>query len=169
MTIPEIFKILQEKFPDAELTLEEMNPDSIIRLRTDLIADISQFLKDDPDLSFDSLMCLSGIETVEELQTVYHLYSNLHDHKVTLRVGGSKEEELIVPTVSHIWPTAEWHERESFDFYGIKYKDHPDPRRILLPDDWEGFPLRKEYEPQKKWHKIPMTAIDYKEEEGDES
>jgi len=94
----------------------------------------------------------------------------LHNHKVTLRVGGTKEDELVVPTVSHVWPTAEWHERESYDLFGISYKGHPDPRRILLPDDWIGYPLRKDYEPQKKWHKIPLTAIDYKEEEnGDES
>lgn len=164
MTIPEIYKILQEKFPEAELTLEENNPDPIIRVKCEAIPEISLFLRDDPDLSFNCLMCLSGLETVEEYQTVYHLYSMLHDHKVTLRVGGSKEEELVVPTVSHIWPTAEWHERESYDFYGIKYKDHPDPRRILLPDDWEGFPLRKDYVPQKVWHKIPLTGINDKQE-----
>jgi len=170
MTIPEIFNILQEKFPEAELTLEENNPDPIIRAKCEVIADISLLLRDDPDLSFDCLMCLSGVETVEEFQTVYHLYSMLHNHKVTLRVGGTKEDELVVPTVSHVWPTAEWHERESYDLFGISYKGHPDPRRILLPDDWIGYPLRKDYEPQKKWHKIPLTAIDYKEEEnGDES
>jgi len=63
-----------------------------------------------------------------------------------------------MPTVTFIWRTAEWHEREAYDLMGITYEGHPDPRRILNPDDWEGHPLRKDYVPQEKWHDIPLTT-----------
>jgi len=158
MTIPEIYSLLKERFSETELELEEIIAAPVIRVQTDALVDISIFLRDNETLLFDSLMCLSGLETTEELQTIYHLYSNKHAHKVILRCGGSKEEEVIIPTVCEIWPTAEWHEREAYDLFGIHYADHPDLRRILNPDDWEGHPLCKDYIPQEVWHGIPLTA-----------
>jgi len=157
MTIPEIFSTLQEKFPNAGLVLEEIHPDPVIRLKSESLVEVSQFLRDDSSCLFNSLMCLTGLESDEELQVVYNLYSTEHNHKVNLRCGGTKDAEVRIPTLSHIWRTAEWHEREAYDLLGMMFENHPDPRRILLPDDWVGHPLRKDYEPQEKWHAMPLT------------
>lgn len=158
MTIDEIIKHLQDTFPEAGLVEEDTKPDKVLRVSASALHQVCLALRDDPALAFNCLMCLSGLEMGDELQTVYHLYSMNHRHKFTIRCGVSKEEPST-PTVSDIWATAEWHERESFDLLGIVYENHPDPRRILLPDDWEGHPLRKDYVPQDKWHNIPLTSI----------
>ena len=163
MTIPELFAYLQEQAPEAGLELQERHPDPIIRVQADALPAVAKILRDDPKTAFDSLMCLSGLETETELLAVYHLYSFQHRHKITLHCGSSKEADVVVPTVSAIWRTAEWHEREAFDLIGIVFKDHPDPRRILLPDDWEGHPLRKDYVPQESWHGINLKSDPPKE------
>jgi NADH-quinone oxidoreductase subunit C len=122
--------------------------------------EVGAYLRRDADLQFDSLMCLSGVDYGPDktLGVVYNLASMRHRHKLTVKVevprdGGS------VPTVSDIWRTAEWHEREAYDMCGMRFENHPDHRRILLPDDWDGFPLRKDYEVQEFYHgiRVPYT------------
>ncbi len=162
MTILEIYERLKQEFPDVEFALEEIHPDPVIRVPAPEIEKVAKFLCDSEECRFDSLMCLTGVETKEEFQVVYSLYSMKLHHSVTIRCANSLEEGLSVPTVSRVWETAEWHEREAYDFFGIEFIDHPDPRRILLPDDWEGHPLRKNYEAQKEWHGIPLTSPDHK-------
>ncbi len=159
MTTLEIHTFLQQKFPDAGIIIEETVPEPSIRVPGEVLVPVAQFLRNDPQTAFNCLMCLSGLETEDELISVYHLYSMEHNHKCILKCGGSKESEVTVPSVSSIWPTAEWHERESYDLIGIKYSSHPDFRRILCPDDWEGHPLRKDYVPQTRWHEIPLTIL----------
>ena len=98
-----------------------------------------------PELQFDYLMCLSGIDNGKNiLGVVYHLSSMQHRHKITVKVEVPADKP-DVPSVSSIWPTANWHEREAYDLIGIKFIGHPDLRRMLLPEDWEGHPLRKDY------------------------
>ncbi|MFA6542090.1 MAG: NADH-quinone oxidoreductase subunit C, partial [Bacteroidota bacterium] len=80
-----------------------------------------------------------------KLGVTYHLYSMVHRHKFVLKVEVPTDAPNI-PSVESVWKTANWHEREAFDMYGIQFSGHPDLRRILLPDDWEGYPLRKDYE-----------------------
>ncbi len=161
MTIPEIHTYLREKLPGAGLELVEAHPDPVIRVPAEAMIEVAGVLRDDSELHFECLMCLSGLETAEEMLVVYHLYSMRHGHKCTLKCGGPKGDQVVVPTVCRIWPTAEWHEREAFDLFGIRFEGHPDPRRILCPDDWEGHPLRKDYVPQEKWHDIPLTQRGY--------
>ncbi len=158
MTIQEIFNHLKSKLPSAELTLDEIEPDGAIHIKADDLVEVCMVLRDDEQLQFSSLMCLSGIETADNLATVYHLHSMTLLHKVTLVCGDSKEEKVHIPSVSGVWAAADWHEREAYDMYGIIYDSHPDFRRILCPDDWEGFPLRKDYVPQDVWHGIPLTT-----------
>ncbi|MCX7918937.1 MAG: NADH-quinone oxidoreductase subunit C [bacterium] len=105
---------------------------------------ICLYLKETSDLAFDSLMCLSGVDRGENLEVVYHLFSMIHLHKVTLKVQTPRTDPKI-PTVSTLWRTADWHEREVYDLFGIVFLGHPDLRRILMPDDWVGYPLRKDY------------------------
>ncbi|HHE55274.1 MAG TPA: NADH-quinone oxidoreductase subunit C [Caldithrix abyssi] len=165
MEAKEIFKKLQDQFGEAvqELNDEVMQP--YIKIAPDKTNEIAQFLRDEEDLQFDYLMCLSGLDLGENLGVVYHLYSMKLKHKIVLKTEVSKEKP-DVHTVANIWRTADWHEREAYDLLGINFVNHPDLRRILLPDDWEGHPLRKDYKPQKSWHGIPVT-LDSEEEEND--
>lgn len=102
-------------------------------------------LRYDADLKFDFLFCLSGVDWVTHLMTVYHLTSTEFKHTLVLKVKIPDRENPEVDTVCDIWRTAEFHEREVYDLFGIKFTNHPDLRRILLDDDWSGYPLRKDY------------------------
>ena len=85
------------------------------------------------------------------MEVVYHLYSYTHRHKFVLKVQLPREDPSV-PTVEGVWGVAKWQERESYDFYGIQFTGHSDLRRILLPDDWEGHPLRKDWVDPEYYH-----------------
>jgi len=95
---------------------------------------------------FDYLFCLSGVDWGEELGVVYHLESTTHRHIVVVKVKTGDRENPKLDSVYDIWATAEYHEREVFDFFGIIFNNHPNLKRLFLTEDWEGFPLRKDYE-----------------------
>ncbi|RPH94766.1 NADH-quinone oxidoreductase subunit C [candidate division KSB1 bacterium] len=154
----EITEYLRSAHSGAEFILEETVPEAVIRVPSGILCEAARTLRDDPRLRFDCLMCLSAVDRPEELQAVYHLYSMEHDHSCALRCCIPKDNPEI-PTVSDIWPAAEWHEREAFDMMGIRFTGHPDPRRILCADDWEGHPLRRDYQPPSEFHGIPLTTI----------
>ena len=158
----EVFEILKEKFPSLQIDIDTVTPvERIISVPSKEIDNIALFLRDDPQLEFDSLMCLSGVddangEKIKEddgseiirggtLSVYYHLHSTSLKHKTTVRVS-TQRENPEVESVESIWKTANWHEREAYDMYGIIFLNHPDLRRILMPYDWEaGHPLRKDY------------------------
>jgi len=146
MNIQEVFDKLKQKFGDAVLELKTDKPvDPYIIVSPEKIAEISLYLRDYEEFLFDQLCCLSGVDFGDgKLGTVYHLYSFPIKHKVVLKTIVPKEK-TDTQSVSEIWLTANWHERESYDLIGINYVGHPDLRRILLPDDWEGHPLQKDY------------------------
>jgi NADH-quinone oxidoreductase subunit C len=120
------------------------------------------------DCYFDMLSCLTGLDNGVEkaamdigtMEVIYNLYSIPFEHGLMLKVIIPRNQigEALpqVPTVSHIWKTADWHERETFDLMGISFTNHPDLRRILLPEDWVGHPLRKDYEAQEYYHGIQV-------------
>jgi NADH-quinone oxidoreductase subunit C len=116
----------------------------------DAIAEVAAFAKADPGLAFDNLMCLSAADypAVKEvpgrMEVVYHLWSYRHLHLHVLKVMLPRDGASL-PTVEGVWGVANWHEREAFDMFGIRFAGHSDLRRILLPDDWEGHPLRKDW------------------------
>jgi NADH-quinone oxidoreductase subunit C len=131
------------------------------------------FLRDDSRLKFEILSCISGIDYLEldpkkvskagfepHVEVVYHLQSFTHHHRFTVKVSlprwkNDKPGELPeVPSVTSIWPAADWHEREVYDLSGIRFNGHPDLRRILLSEDWIGHPLRKDYEFPLEYHGI---------------
>jgi NADH-quinone oxidoreductase subunit C len=109
---------------------------------------VALFLKSESDLAFDNLMCLSAVDYPKEvpprMEVVYHLMSYTHAHQFVLKVQLPRESPHV-STVESAWAVANWHEREAFDMFGIVFDDHSDPRRILLPDDWQGHPLRKDW------------------------
>ena len=116
---------------------------------TDAIVEIGTFCRNERELSFDNLMCLSAVdypkETPPRMEVVYHLLSYTHGHVFALKVYVPREEPRV-PTVEAVWHVANWHEREAYDMFGIAFTGHSDLRRILLPDDWIGFPLRKDWQ-----------------------
>jgi NADH-quinone oxidoreductase subunit C len=145
MTAQEIHDSLKAKFGDAVLDakLDVMQP--WLSIAPDRMKDIAFFLRDDPSMQFDYMMCLSGVDYNDgRLGIVYHLFSMVHRHKIVLKAFCTKENPHV-RSVSSVWGTANWHEREVFDMYGITIDEHPDLRRLLMPDDWEGHPLRKDY------------------------
>ncbi|MCJ7466148.1 MAG: NADH-quinone oxidoreductase subunit C [Maribacter sp.] len=102
-------------------------------------------LKSNNGTYFDYLFCLSGVDWGEELGVVYHLESTTHRHMVVVKVNTQNREDPAFDSVCDIWATAEFHEREVFDFFGIKFNHHPNLKRLFLTEDWVGFPLRKDY------------------------
>lgn len=146
MNALEISEKLRSKFGDALLEVKaEGVPDPFIKVKPEVLGDIAAFLRGDSGLEFDFLMCLSGVDYGKStLGVVYNLYSMTKHHKITLKVE-LPAEKPAVPTVADIWPSAGWHEREAYDLFGITFTGHPDLRRILLPDDYPGHPLRKDF------------------------
>lgn len=122
---------------------------------------IAEYLKADPDLFFDSLMCITGVDQgpkKETMEVVYDLFSMRHRHKITIKVIG-RREDFHVPSVESIWRMADWHEREVYDMFGILFDGHRHLKRLLLPEDWEGYPLRKDYQVQEYYHGIRVPKI----------
>lgn len=160
MNPEEIHQKLQERFGAQILECNSAATAPYIRVAASAIHEIGVHMRHDPDLQFDSLMCLSGVDYGPEksLGVVYHLFSTTKRHKITLKVEVPRQDGTL-PTVCDIWRTAEWHEREAYDLYGMRFEQHPDLRRILLPDDWEGHPLLKDYQVQEFYHGIRVPYV----------
>lgn len=158
----EIFEILKNKFGQAIIELNTKSPfEKVIVVDPIKIKEVAFFLRDDSELDFNSLVLLTGMddangEKVDEgdgfkvikggtLSVYYHLESLNLKHKLTVKVSTPRENPEI-ESVDSVWRCADWNEREAFDMFGIKFLNHPDLRRILMPEDWEaGYPLRKDY------------------------
>jgi NADH-quinone oxidoreductase subunit C len=102
-------------------------------------------LRNRKEFSFDYLFCVTGVDWKTHFSVVYHLNSTKHNHSIVIKAKISERIKPSIETVSHIWRTAELHERETYDLFGIIFLHHPDLRRLFLTDDWEGWPLRKDY------------------------
>ncbi len=152
MLANEIYEILKKEFGDGILEFKEEAPsDPYISVEPSKIFDICHTLRDSSELMFDYLMCLSGLDLGESLGIVYHLYSFKHTHKIVIKTTVPKETPTL-PSVMHLWRTADWHEREAFDLYGMIFSGHDNLIRILLPYDWEGYPMRKDYNEPEEYH-----------------
>lgn len=129
-----------------------------IEIEAKNLLSVCNFLKTNPDLYFDYLNCITAVDNGPDENTVevwYHLSSIVYEHSFIIKVSLPREKEgEKIPSLASIWKTADWHEREAYDLVGIYFDGHPDLRRILLPADWEGFPLRKDYVEQEKYHGI---------------
>ena len=141
------------------VNLDVASPFAVIA--TEAIVEVASFCHNERELSFDNLMCLSAAdypkETPPRMEVVYHLLSYTHGHTFALKVYVPREEPRV-PTVEGVWRVANWHEREAYDMFGINFPGHPDLRRILCADDWEGFPLRKDYVFPREYHGIPASV-----------
>jgi len=144
MTNQELKDNLQRIEPTA--TIEEGKQYLNVTVSPEKWHNLATQLKENKELAFDYLFNLTGVDYGDNLGVVYHLESTTHHHVVVVKVATNRENPEI-PTICDIWRTAEFHEREAFDFFGIKFTNHPDLRRIFLDEDWKGFPLRKDYDP----------------------
>lgn len=151
----EIYGKVKEVFPQGVLELKTEQGDPWMEVAPEAIAEVSAFLKENEDLLFNSLMCLSGVDYGQELAVVYHLFSMPRRHKIALKVRLNKGSPCF-PTVERVWPGAGFFEREAYDLFGIIFQGHSDLRRLLLPDDWEGHPLRKDYQYPESYHGVPV-------------
>ena len=173
MTAADILSALDQKFGDkikAKKT-DALDPFAVVEA-ADLI-EVGRFLRDDPALRFDLLNSISGVDYCEpdakkapkagfepHVEVVYHMQSFTHRHRFVVKVilprwKDDKPGELPeVPSVARLWSTADWHERETYDLCGVRFVGHPDLTRILLSEDWVGYPLRKDYEFPLEYHGI---------------
>jgi NADH-quinone oxidoreductase subunit C len=159
MTANQIVEKLQQKF-GSKITAA-FPDDKHPRVHIDAAdwREIGQFLYSDPELKLDWLANHTGIDYVadDKMCCVYDLWSFDHRHVFAIKVFTPRSNPSI-PSVADLWPAADWHEREAFDLLGIDFPGHPDLRRILCADDWEGFPLRKDYVFPREYHGIPASV-----------
>lgn len=162
--ITRIQELLAVEFDKKAITaVEQSGLQPALVIHREKLAAVCLFLRDHEETYFDFLSCISAVDDGVEsgsFSVVYHLASLPHQHQLTLKVTVDNDRRLdnlpVLPTVSGVWRTAEWHEREAFDLMGIYFEGHPDLRRILLPEDWEGYPLRKDYEEAETYHGIAI-------------
>jgi len=153
MSFDDIKQLLTEKFgTDVIVGQETSGLQPALLITPDLIADVCLELRNNPLTYFDFLSCLTGVDHGAEdgrFEVVYHLSSIPYQLQLTLKISKvhdrASEELPSFKSVAYVYRTAEWHEREAYDLVGIFFEGNPDLRRILLPDDWEGYPLRKDY------------------------
>ena len=168
MAPEEICKLLTERFGAAieDTVLEGAHP--YAKVAAGRWPEIARFLRDDRRLAFNALRCISSLDLLaaDKLACVYDLYripierlAELKTQTVEFAVRVETDRTAPeIPSVADVWPAADWHEREAYDLMGIRFSGHPDLRRILCPDDWDGHPLRKDYEFPLEYHGIPATT-----------
>ena len=149
---------MKSAFPDQILDVREDLGETTISVKRDRIGEILRFLKEDEELKFEMFIDLCGVdylemEALERFAVVYHLYSMDYNRRIRIKAFIPEGDEKIDSVVS-LWAGANWAEREVFDMFGITFTNHPDPRRILCPDNFEGHPLKKDF---------PLEGIGYRE------
>lgn len=155
MQAKEIYGRLEQEFPEKVSGLKEEVFDPFLMIEPQAIVEACRFLRDRPELKFEILSDLTAVDfpKEEKLQVVYHLYSYTFRHQIVLKVDLPRENPRIA-TVENVWKAANWFEREVFDLFGVFFDGHSDLRRILLPEDWVGHPLRKDYVEQEEYDGI---------------
>lgn len=136
---------------------EKSSPKAVVVPAADLLK-VCHELNQNPELYFDMLSCLTGIDNgpqANTMEVVYNVYSIPFNMSLAVKVILPRKNPAV-DSVMSIWRTADWHEREAFDMFGITFNNHPDLRRILLPADWEGYPLRKDYAQQQYYRNIKV-------------
>ena len=148
MTFDDIVKFIESKMPDEASRVEGK---MYLFVSSDNWIELSTLLKNASDLDFDYLMCIPSLDLENnQLGLAYNIHST--KNKISIEFKLLFNQETTIPSVESLWKTANWHEREAFDMMGIKFLNHPDMKRILLPQDWEGHPLRKDYVVQDYYH-----------------
>ena len=155
MTTVEIHERLKARFGEDVGPLSEPKIDQHCVAKRERIVEICRFLKGEAGLELDFLEDLTAVDWPKRnvIEVVYHLLSYTHRHSIVLKVELDRASPSVA-TVEGVWKTANWFEREVYDLFGVDLPGHPDLRRIMLPDDWIGHPLRKDYQEAGGWHGI---------------
>lgn len=162
MQAQEIFDLLVAKFGDQAVFDFHADPkkdrDPWMQVDSSQITAIGAFLRDDLRFDCNYLECITGVDypTKSQVTVVYHFFSHRQKHRIVLKASLPRDNPVIA-TLVPLFPVANWQERECYDLLGVRFEGHPDLRRILLPDDWEGYPLRKDYREKPDYHGIPTT------------
>ena len=154
MNVKNIHTIISKKFADFVNHNEENN---VIFIKSEKWIEIAEELKNHKDLTFDYLMCVTGYDNGagNTLGVAYNFYSTSKKHYLEIRIEVERDNPVI-PSIEKLWKTADWLERETFDLYGVDFSGHWDLRRILLPADWEGYPLRKDFTEPNYYNGMPV-------------
>lgn len=147
------------QFPDGVTVPEPNGSPEVAWVAPGALPEVCRFCRDDSGLDLQVLSCLSGVDYADRIELVYHLISYRRQHELVLKVRLDRDRPQA-PSVAAVWPAANWHEREIFDLLGVTFDGHPDLRRLLLPDDWVGYPLRKDYVPPTEYHGISHQRAD---------
>ena len=156
----DVFEIVKAEFGDAVEWKEGHAGDPYAIVDAAKIVEVARFLKETPGLAFDCLSNLTGVDLqklkMERIAVVYHLFSYAERHGFVMKVHLDRAAPTV-STVNGVWRAAAYMEREVFDLLGVTFEGHPDLRRILLPEDWVGYPLRKDYKEEASYQGIPTT------------
>ncbi|HTZ16946.1 MAG TPA: NADH-quinone oxidoreductase subunit C [Dissulfurispiraceae bacterium] len=143
-----VAKYLREYYPDEVIDMAEFRGQISVIVRKERIKEIMRDLHDTPEFCFNFLEDLCGVDyhgdRTWRFEVVYHLYSVKHRHSIRIKALVS-ESDCNIDSIADVWGAAEWLERECYDMFGIRFAGHPDLRRVLMPEDWRGYPLRKDY------------------------
>lgn len=155
MTTHEIHERLKARFGDDVGPLSEPKIDPFCVVKAERLVEVCRFLASEPGIELDFLEDLTAIDWPKRnvIEVVYHLLSYRHRHTLVMKVETDRAAP-VVATVEGVWKTANWFEREVYDLFGVTFTGHPDLRRLMLPDDWVGHPLRKDYQEAGGWHGI---------------
>lgn len=159
MTLDELSQAISTKFPDSVLKRIDFRGETSLCLKPESLVPVAAFCRD--ELRFDYLVDISSVDNFGDeprFELVYELYSMASGHHLRLKTTVS-EDTCEAPTVTHLWKTADWHEREIYDMMGIKFSGHPDLRRILMWDGYPFFPLRKDFPLEGKVSELPDVAF----------
>ncbi len=158
MDATEIFERLRAQFSDKIVSVDAEAVDPSAVVEGDAIVDVCKFLRDTEDLRCNVLTNQTGVDYKEDgyIEVVYHLYSYTHRHYAILKVRTPRDQGTI-PSVESVWKAANWLEREIYDLLGVRFSSHSDLRRILMPEDWVGHPLRKDFVEPTEYHGISTT------------
>lgn len=161
MTANDIHARLRAEFGDAVGPLSAPERGLFAPVGADRIAEAARFLRDAPGVEIDHCDDLTGVDWPDRgvIEIVYHLFSYRYRHGIVLKVEAPRGAP-VVPSVTGVWKAANWLEREAYDMFGVVFTGHPDLRRILLPDDWEGWPLRKDYQEAGGYHGVSNVRED---------
>jgi NADH-quinone oxidoreductase subunit C len=138
-----IQELIQSNFPEVQIS--EGKQFLTVTVEKDALLKLAAFLKNNPHTCFDYLFCECAVDYNDRFEIVYHLDSTKYHHQMVIKSSITERNNPEIDSVVEIWIGAEYHEREIFDLFGIKFSGHPDLRKIFLDNDWVGFPLRKDY------------------------
>ena len=153
MTFADIIKFIETKAAGKSSIIEGKE---VILVSPDNWSEVANLLKNELDLDFDYLMCISSYDKDDgrTLGAAYNFFSLNKQHYLEVRV--EVEDGATIPSVTSLWRAADWHEREAFDMMGLQFEGHPNLKRILLSEDWDGFPLRKDYKEPDYYRGMPV-------------